>query len=172
MSKKNDSKSKKSEKGSSAVYAGSFDPITLGHLDVIKRAAKLFDRVIVAIGTSSSKKPFFDDSERVALVEAACKSISGVEARVFSGLAVEFAKKCGARSLVRGLRTEVDFTYEMQMALMNRALAPNLETIFIPTAQEYGHVSSSLVKEIASYGADTSSLVPPIVSRKLAEKYR
>jgi pantetheine-phosphate adenylyltransferase len=91
---------------------------------------------------------------------------------VFSGLAVEFAKKVGARSLVRGLRTEVDFTYEMQMALMNRSLAPKLETIFIPTAQEYGHVSSSLVKEIASFGGDTSSLVPPIVCRQLTEKFK
>jgi len=154
-----------------AIYAGSFDPITYGHIDVIQRAARVFDRVIVAIGSSQSKKPLFTDRERIDLVVSACKKISGVEVSVFSGLAVEFAKKAGAVCLIRGLRTEVDFTYEMQMALMNRSLAPKLETMFVPTAQEFGHVSSSLVKEIASLGGDTSSLVPPIVCRKLAEKF-
>ncbi len=154
-----------------AIYAGSFDPITFGHLDVIARAARIFDRVIVAIGSSQSKKPLFTDQERIALVMGACKKISGVEVSLFSGLAVDFAKKTGAACLVRGLRTEVDFTYEMQMALMNRSLAPKLETIFIPTAQEFGHISSSLVKEIAALGGDTSSLVPPLVCRKLADKF-
>ena len=155
-----------------AIYAGSFDPITHGHVDVIRRASGLFDRLIVAIGSSQTKKPLFSDQERVAMVMDVCKKIPGVEAQVFSGLAVEFAKKTGATCLVRGLRTEVDFTYEMQMALMNRSLAPALETIFIPTAQEFGHVSSSLVKEIAFYGGDTSSLVSPLVCKKLSEKHK
>lgn len=152
------------------VYAGSFDPITNGHLDVIRRAARLFDRVVIAVGASSTKAPLFDLEERLAMIDAVCRPLTNVSAAGFSGLAVEFAKAQGAICLVRGLRNEPDFSYEMQMALMNRCLSPELESIFIPTAQEFAHISSSLVKEIAAYRGKVSDFVPPEVSKRLAEK--
>lgn len=155
-----------------AVYAGSFDPVTFGHLDVIERAAKIFDRLIVAIGSNAAKPSMFETSERVAMLAALCRHHSHIEIASFTGLAVNFATERRAIALVRGLRTEVDFVYEMQMALMNRSLAGHLETIFIPTAQAYGHISSTLVKEVARFGGDLSSLVPASVARKIAEKLR
>ncbi len=152
------------------IYAGSFDPVTYGHLDVIRRAAKIFDQLIVAIGVNQTKPPMFTVPERLEMIRDLCKKVQNVEVASFSGLAVSFATKREATALVRGLRTEMDFIYEMQMALMNRSLSSALETIFIPTSQDYGHVSSTLVKEVATYGGDVSSLVPPLVARKIAEK--
>ncbi|MEY4630242.1 MAG: hypothetical protein RIQ81_362 [Pseudomonadota bacterium] len=162
---------KKSNRGRTAIYAGSFDPVTLGHVDVISRAAKLFDRLVIAIGRNQSKPPLFSVDERIEMISQVCKKWPHVEVRSFTGLAVDFARKEGGLALVRGLRTEVDFVYEMQMALMNRHLSGDLETIFIPTAQEFGHVSSSLVREVASLGGDVSSLVPPSVAKKISEKF-
>lgn len=161
---------KRAPKLQTAVYAGSFDPVTFGHLDVIDRAAKIFDRLIVAIGTNTAKPSMFAPEERVEMLRYLCRTQKNVEIAVFSGLAVKFATDNHAIALVRGLRTEVDFVYEMQMALMNRSLASQLETIFIPTSQAYGHISSTLVKEVARFGGDLSSLVPASVSRKIAEK--
>lgn len=162
---------KSSKGGRTAVYAGSFDPVTLGHVDVISRAVKLFDRLVIAIGRNQSKPPLFTIDERIKMISDVCKKWPNVEILSFNGLAVDFAKSVNAVALVRGLRTEVDFVYEMQMALMNRHLSAPLETIFIPTAQEYGHVSSSLVREVASLGGDVSSLVPPSVAKKISDKF-
>lgn len=154
------------------IYAGSFDPVTFGHLDVIRRAAKILDHLIVAIGINQAKPPMFTVDERTEMIRELCKDLPNVEVASFSGLAVSFAAHRHAIALVRGLRTEMDFVYEMQMALMNRSLSADLETIFIPTSQAHGHISSTLVKEIATWGGDVSSLVPPIVARKIAEKNR
>jgi pantetheine-phosphate adenylyltransferase len=155
-----------------AVYPGTFDPPTMGHLDVIERASKLFGRVVVAIGSNASKVPAFTTAERMRIMEKICGKLKNVSFAEFSGLVVEFARAQGASCLIRGLRTEVDFTYEMQMALMNRTLAAELETVFIPTSQETGHISSSLVKEVAALGGDVSTLVHPSVARALAEKFQ
>jgi pantetheine-phosphate adenylyltransferase len=161
----------KNSKGKrTAVYAGSFDPVTLGHVDVISRAVKLFDRLVIAIGRNQAKPPLFTIDERMSMISEVCRKWPSVEVRSFTGLAVDFARTVDAVALVRGLRTEVDFVYEMQMALMNRHLSAPLETIFIPTAQEFGHVSSSLVREVASLGGDVSSLVPPSVAKKISDK--
>ncbi len=154
------------------VYAGSFDPVTYGHLDVIRRAAKIFDHLIVAIGVNQSKPPMFTPEDRIKMIRDLCRDFPNVEVASFNGLAVSFATQQGATALVRGLRTEMDFVYEMQMALMNRSLSGELETIFIPTAQAYGHISSTLVKEVAVYGGDVTSLVPPLVARRITEKTR
>lgn len=154
------------------IYAGSFDPVTYGHLDVIRRASKILDHLIVAIGINQAKPPMFTVAERMEMIRDLCKDLPNVEVESFSGLAVSFAAQRGAIALVRGLRTEMDFVYEMQMALMNRSLSSDLETIFIPTSQAYGHISSTLVKEVATYGGDVSSLVPPTVAHKIAERNR
>ncbi len=155
-----------------AVYTGSFDPMTLGHLDVIERASGLFDRIVVGIGESGSKTPLFPLKERLALVAKICSGLKNVEVQTFKGLAVDFAKDAKAQALIRGLRSSADYNYEMQMALMNRAMAPELETLFIPTSPQFSHISSSLAKEIALHGGKVNLLVPPLVSKKLAEKLR
>ncbi len=155
------------------LYPGSFDPITFGHLDLIRRLAVLFDEVIIGIGQNPSKPPLFTFEERMALVKTACAEIDNPAIRIasFSGLAVDYALKERAQVLIRGLRSEVDFPFEMQMALMNRALAPAVEVLFMQGAKEFSHISSSLVKEVASYGRDVSSLVPQCVLTRLKEKF-
>lgn len=153
-----------------AVYTGSFDPMTLGHLDVITRASKLFDRLIVAVGEAREKKPLFSVTERIDLVKAVCVKVKNIEVASFSGLAVDYAAQMGAICLIRGLRSTADYSYEMQMALMNRAMKPAIETVFFPTSPEYSHISSSLAKDIALHGGDMNLLVPPLVSKRLAEK--
>lgn len=155
-----------------AVYTGSFDPMTLGHLDIIGRASRLFDELIVAIGEARGKVPLFPASERLELIAAACKSLPNVRTETFSGLAVEFAKKVRAIAMIRGLRSTSDYDYEMQMALMNRALATEVETIFIPTSPQFSHISSSLAKEIALHHGHVDLLVPPPVARALKAKIR
>ena len=155
-----------------ALYPGSFDPMTLGHLDVIRRASLLFDRLIVAIGRSRDKSSLFSDEERISLIRAVCADISNIEVTSFEGLAVEFARKQGVLAMVRGIRSSADYSYEMQMAHMNRALHHRLETVFLPTSPEYSHISSSLAKEVALHGGDMNLLVPALVARSLTKKFR
>jgi pantetheine-phosphate adenylyltransferase len=154
------------------MYAGSFDPFTLGHLDVAERASKVVDKLIIAIGVHSEKKSLFDLAEKTEHLESLFGDYKNVSIASFSGLVVNFAAEQGATILVRGLRTEADFTYEMQMAMMNRVLAPNLQSIFIPSRQDLAHISSSLVKEVAKLGGDISSLVPKIISNALIKKLK
>ena len=152
-----------------AVYPGSFDPITNGHLDIIERARGLCDRLILAVLVNTEKEPLFSVEERVALIGENVATGNGarVEVREFSGLLVAFAQSVGARMIVRGLRAMSDFEYEFQMALMNRRLAPGVETVFLMAKEEYSYVSSRLVKEVARLGGDVSALTPPGVSKAL-----
>ena len=153
--------------GRIGVYTGSFDPLTLGHLDVIRRAASLFDTLIVAIGIARGKSTLFTLDERLCMIREVCADLGNVKTDSFSGLAVEYARDVGAIALVRGVRTSADYTYEVTMAHMNRAMLPSLETLFLPTSPNYSHVSSSLAKEIASYGGDPGLLCPPQVVKYL-----
>ncbi len=153
-----------------ALYPGSFDPLTNGHLDVLFRARRLADRVIVAILENDEKKPLFSIAERLEMIREIVGEDSGVAVRSFSGLLVDFAAQTGATLLVRGLRAISDYEYELQMALMNRRLAPSIETVFLMAKEEYSYVSSRLVKEVARLGADVSGLVPEPVRQRLAAR--
>lgn len=159
-------------KSTIGVYAGSFDPVTKGHLDVIHRAAKLFSKLYIVVGVSSDKEALFSEKERKELLLSCCGDLKNVTIQSHSGLTVEFAKSINADVLIRGIRSGADYTYEMSMAQMNRQLGNNIETIFIPTHSEYFHLSSTLVKDVAKHGGDLSELVPPLVHQKLSEKYR
>lgn len=153
-----------------AVYPGSFDPVTNGHLDIIRRSADLFDRVIVAVLENEGKEPLFPVSERVEILGQCVSDLPSVEVRSFSGLLVNFLDSVDARVVVRGIRAVSDYEYELQMALMNRELAPGTETIFMLPAVEYTYVSSRLVKEVCRLGGDISRLVPSFVHERLLEK--
>src|SRR6266699_2181077 len=153
-----------------AIYPGSFDPLTNGHLDVVQRATKLFDQVIVAVAKSESKQPLFDLEERVEMVAAAVRHLPDVEADSFDGLLVEYADSRGAQAVVRGLRAVSDFEFEFQLALMNRKLNERVETIFMMPKDTYTFLSSRIVKEIARLGGDVSSFVPAHVQAALAGK--
>lgn len=153
-----------------AVYAGSFDPITKGHVDVIERAAKLFDSLIIGVGISADKKTLFSADERVVMLREEVKHLLNVSVQIHDGLTVDLAKAHKATVLVRGLRSAADYTYEMTMSEMNNRLAPAVESVFLPTKPAYSHVSSSLAKEIAKYKGDLSSLVSSFVAKKLMEK--
>ncbi len=142
------------------VYPGSFDPITCGHLDIIKRASKQFDKVIVAVLNNSSKKPLFSAQERVELIEKSIADLPNCSAERFDGLLVDFARQKNASAVVKGLRAITDFEYEFQMALLNKKMEPEIETIFMVTNANYSYISSSIVKEIASLGGDFCDLVP------------
>lgn len=155
-----------------AIYPGSFDPLTNGHLDVIQRAAKLFDRVIVAVAKNESKHPLFTLNERVSLVRNAVAKLPNVEADSFDGLLVEYAAECKAKAIVRGLRAVSDFEFEFQLALMNRKLDENIETIFMMPKDTYTFLSSRIVKEIARLGGDVSPFVPPNVHTALVKKVK
>ncbi|HFJ9438548.1 MULTISPECIES: pantetheine-phosphate adenylyltransferase [Bacillus] len=155
-----------------AISSGSFDPITLGHLDIIKRGAKVFDEVYVVVLNNSSKKPFFSVEERLDLIREATKEIPNVKVDSHSGLLVEYAKMRNANAILRGLRAVSDFEYEMQITSMNRKLDENIETFFIMTNNQYSFLSSSIVKEVARYGGSVVDLVPPIVERALKEKFQ
>lgn len=153
-----------------ALYPGSFDPLTNGHLDVLFRARRLADRVIVSILENDSKKPLFSVEERLEMIREIVGEDPTVSVQSFSGLLVDFAGQNGATLLVRGLRAVSDYEYELQMALMNRRLAPSIETVFLMAKEEYSYVSSRLVKEVARLGADLSGLVPEPVRRRLAAR--
>lgn len=154
-----------------AVYPGSFDPVTRGHADLIRRSLAFSDRVVVAVAVNVSKQPLFTLEERVALIRETVK-VPNVEVRSFDGLLVDFAKQVGASILIRGLRAVSDFEYEFQMALMNRTLAPALETVFLVPAFDLTYLSSSLVREVARFGGDVSALVDPAVQQALKAKFK
>lgn len=156
--------------GTLAIYPGSFDPITNGHLDLIERAARLFDRLIVAILRNEGKEPLFTAEERVMMLRQVLKDYPNVEVDSFEGLLVDYAARKGASVIVRGIRAISDYEYELQMALMNRRLAPDIETVFLMAGEAYSFISSRLVKEVASLGGDVSGLVPPVVDARLRER--
>jgi pantetheine-phosphate adenylyltransferase len=160
-------------KSRTAVYPGSFDPVTNGHLDVVDRALSIFDQVIVAVAANPDKrKPLFTVHERMRLISSALKGIDRVEVASFTGLTVEFARSRGATTLVKGLRAYSDFDAELQQALMNRKLAPDIHTVFLMSSFAHIFVSSSILKDIASYGGNVADLVPPGVAKALKEKFR
>ncbi|MBE2286863.1 MAG: pantetheine-phosphate adenylyltransferase [Prosthecobacter sp.] len=153
-----------------AIYPGSFDPITNGHLDVLQRAAGIFDRLIIAVARDNAKQSLFSVDERVELIRCATAEISGIEVVPFEGLLVNFARQNQACALVRGLRAVSDFEFEFQLALMNRKLEPNLETLFLMPREEYTYISSRLVKEICRLGGHVEQFVPPNVATALRNK--
>lgn len=157
-----------------AIYPGTFDPITNGHLDLIKRALQFFDRIILAIGENPAKTPLFTTEERLFMAKKALEDLQltdRVEVESFSGLLVEFAKKKGACVIIRGLRAVSDFEYEMQLALMNRKLSNSIDTIFLMPSLRYIFLSSSIIKEAAKFGGQVEDLVPKVVAEKLKEKF-
>jgi pantetheine-phosphate adenylyltransferase len=154
-----------------AVYAGSFDPPTLGHLDLIERASALFSDVIVGIGKHPTRNPLFSIEERVALVSRVSAHLANVTVEAFDGLLIAFCEQRQARVIVRGLRAATDFEYELQIAHVNADLDPNVDTIFLPTRTNYGFISASLVREIASHGGDVSRYAPGVVCEALAVKF-
>jgi pantetheine-phosphate adenylyltransferase len=162
------------KKERTAVYPGSFDPLTNGHLDIIERARGLCDRLILAVLVNDEKKPLFTVEERMAMIRRNVKTGTGarIEVKRFSGLLVDFAQEAGAHIIVRGLRAVSDFEYEFQMALMNRRLAPDVETVFLMAKEEYSYVSSRLVKEVARLGGRVEELTPPGISRALRDRLR
>ena len=155
-----------------AVYPGTFDPITLGHEDLTRRASKMFDSVILAVADSRSKKPLFTLDERVALARETFKDIENVEVMGFSGLLMNFVQKHDARVVLRGVRAVSDFDYEFQLAGMNRQLYPDVETIFLTPGEQYAYVSATLVREISILGGDVRKFVSPFVAARLAEKIK
>jgi pantetheine-phosphate adenylyltransferase len=154
-----------------AVFPGSFDPITNGHLDIVDRGLAVFDRVRMAILVNAEKRPLFTVEERVALIRDVFRGYPRVEVDTFSGLLVDYAQRVGASVIIRGLRAISDFEYEFQMALMNRRLNPRIETVFMMPAESYSYVSSRLVKEVFQLGGRVSDMVPAVVERQLSEKY-
>ena len=154
-----------------ALFPGSFDPFTNGHLDLTRRASALFDQVIVAVAHNPAKTSLFTPEERVELIERSCDGLTNVRAMHFGGLVVDFAQKRGAAVIIRGLRAVSDFEFEFQMALMNRHLAPQLEIVFLMPDQKYTYLNSSLVKEVARHGGRIRGLVPPAVESRLQERF-
>ncbi|MBS7008221.1 pantetheine-phosphate adenylyltransferase [Anaerostipes sp.] len=155
-----------------AVYPGSFDPVTYGHLDIIKRSIRVFDKLIIGVLINSEKNPLFSTQERVDFLLEATKDMDNVEVQSFSGLLVDFARENHADITVRGLRAVTDFEYELQIAQINNKLDSNLDTMFFTTSTEYAYLSSTIVREIASYHGDISELVPPYVEQKMKQKFR
>ncbi len=155
-----------------AVYAGSFDPVTNGHIDLIERASKLFQEVIVAIGVHPTRSPLFTIDERLALVTEVARPFANVKVESFDGLLIDYCRSVGARVIVRGLRAATDFEYELQIAHANADLMPDIDTIFLPTRTNYGFVSASLVRDIAVHGGDVSRYAPPVVLAALASKFK
>src|SRR5258706_2075141 len=155
-----------------AIVPGSFDPVTNGHIDIIERASKMFGRVTVAVVINSAKQPLFSLDERVEMLKDVCYHLENVSIGSFEGLLVNYAKQCGAKVIVKGLRAVSDFEYELQMALMNRHQCPEVETAFMMTGAEYSYLSSSIVKEIARLGGSVEGLVPEIVRQRLRDKVR
>jgi pantetheine-phosphate adenylyltransferase len=153
-----------------AVYPGSFDPLTNGHVDIILRGARLFDRIIVAILVNAEKKPLFSTAERVEIAREVFKTQTNVEVDTFDGLLVDYVAKRGAHAIVRGLRAVSDFEFEFQMALMNQRLDSRIETVFMMPAEQYTYISSRLIKEVFSLGGRVSGLVPDLVEQRLRQK--
>ena len=147
-----------------AIYPGTFDPPTLGHLDVIERAAVLFDRLIVGVGVNSTKRPLLSPDQRVEALQAATAHCKNVSVMTFTGLLVDFAREQGSKSIVRGLRATADFEYEFQMALVNRRLNQEVDSVFLMTKWEYSYLSSSIVREVATLGGDIGEMVPEAVA--------
>ena len=143
-----------------AIYPGSFDPVTYGHIDIIKRSAKMVDKLIIGVLSNSSKTPLFSVEERVNMLKEVTKDIPNVEVTSFAGLLIDFADACNAKIIVRGLRAVTDFEYELAMSQTNRVAAPDIDTIFLNTSLKYAYLSSSIVKEMAMYGGDISKFVP------------
>lgn len=154
-----------------AIYPGSFDPLTNGHLDLVQRAAKLFDHVIVAVAPSAAKGPLFTQEERVALATASTETLSNVAVEPFSGLLVDYVDSRGGQAIIRGLRAVSDFEFEFQMALMNRKLNEAIETIFMTPNESFTFVSSRIIKEVAQLGGDVSQLAPEVVIQALNERF-
>ena len=154
-----------------ALYPGTFDPVTMGHLNVARRAARLFDRLIVAVYDTPSKSLLFNTEERVSLLREAAADISNMEVRPFNGLVVQTAREAGAATIIRGLRSGPDFEYECQMFFMNRRLEPEVDMVSLMSDQEHTFISSSLLKEVAQLGGDIDGMVPPNVATALAEKF-
>ena len=154
-----------------AIYAGSFDPITQGHFDLIERSLEFVDRLVVAVATNIAKQPLFTADERVAFIQAAVGDEKRVEVRQFHGLLVDFAREVNARLIIRGLRAVSDFEYEYQMALMNRHLSPRLETVFMVPSLDTTYISASMVREVARFRGDVTGLVHPVVARALRAKF-
>lgn len=153
------------------VYPGTFDPITNGHVDLVERACRLFDRVVLAIASSDRKGPLFSLQERIELANAALSHVKNVEVRGFDYLLVNFVRDCGACAVIRGLRAVSDFEYEFQLANMNRALAPDVESVFLTPSERLSYISSSLVREIASLRGDITPFVPPVVTAALKTRF-
>ncbi|MGN0241739.1 MAG: pantetheine-phosphate adenylyltransferase [Candidatus Weimeria sp.] len=154
-----------------AIYPGSFDPITFGHLDIIKRSASMFDRLVVGVLNNSAKKSLFSVDERVAMIESLTKDYPNVEVDSFDGLMIDYAKQIGASVVIRGLRAVTDFEYELQIAQTNRVESPDIDTVFLTTSLKYSYLSSTIVKEFASYGGDISKFVPKEIIPLIMEKF-
>ncbi len=152
------------------IYPGTFDPITRGHEDLVRRASRLFDQVVVAVAVSSGKKPFFTLEERVEMAQQALSDCSNVQIMAFSGLLMNFLQQQNARIILRGLRAASDFEYEFQMAGMNRCMYPDVETLFMTPSEQYMFISAAMVREIASLGGNADAFVHPLVAKKLREK--
>ena len=155
-----------------AVYTGVFDPVHLGHLDVIQRGSRLFDRLVVGVGHNPEKTPFFSQEERVALVERMVAPLGNVTVKKFDGLAVRFVRGEGARIMLRGLRTLSDMEYEFTMSLTNLALDPEIETVFLMAREQYSHISGTLLRQIALFGGDLTKFVPPEIRDALVQRAR
>ncbi len=153
------------------IYPGSFDPLTNGHMDIIERAVVICDKLIISVATNIAKTPLFSVDERVEIINTCCKNLKNVEVTYFDGLLVDYCHEKGASMIIRGLRTNMDFEYEKSIATVNRKLAPNIETVFLMTKGEYYFISSQLVKEVASFNGDLTSLVPRFVQGKLQLKF-
>lgn len=154
-----------------AIYPGSFDPVTYGHIDIIERASKIFDTLYVGVLSNPGKTPLFTDEERVEMIKKSVVHIPNVEVDMFTGLLVDYSKVKHAKVIIKGLRAVSDFEYEFQMALMNKKLDPGIETLFMMTSNKYSYLSSSVVKDIAKFKGCVKSLVPPFVEEKLIAKY-
>lgn len=153
-----------------AIYPGSFDPVTFGHIDIIERCSKIADEVVIGVLKNNAKRPLFSLEERVRMLEEVTKELPNVRVVCFEGLTVDFAKEIGANVLVRGLRAVTDFEYELQMAQTNHKLAPEIETMFLTTNLNYSYLSSTIVKEVATFGGDISQFVPEVVMNRIKEK--
>lgn len=153
-----------------AVYPGTFDPVTYGHLDVIRRASVLFDEIIIGVLHNYQKSPLFSAEERVNILKEVTKDIPNITVKAFEGLSVDFVRECDAQIIVRGLRAITDFEYELQMAQTNRILEPQIDTMFLTTSLEYAYLSSTTVKEVAYFGEDISKFVPPYVAEQIQKK--